>query len=193
MRILALTLGTLLLAAAAPAGAQATDFKPLMDLTQTVWPKADHIGVVADYDVSAPEIERMSKVCHASLITVVNIHSRTYIEKAWRVMSDKVKPDFVVLLANDQAVPSGFPGTTRMITMLAQNGIATIGTTREAIRQGALFALGEGTGMEVEVAPKIYGTVEVILPKRGKFILADSSPTKPAKLNVVNVEEQEPK
>ena len=53
---------------------------------------------------------------------------------------------------------------------LAYKGIPTIATTPKAIAQGAVFAIGEATGMNLLVTDKLIGTVGVILPQRANFV-----------------------
>ena len=76
----------------------------------------------------------------------------------------QVKPDYMVLLPKDPMVRDGSMQATRLIGLMAAQGCPTIATTSRSLAQGALFALGAGTGMELMISPHPIGTVKVVLP-----------------------------
>ncbi|HEY3270389.1 MAG TPA: hypothetical protein VGJ89_04170, partial [Geothrix sp.] len=52
------------------------------------------------------------------------------------------------------------------ITQLGKRGVPAIGTTAVALKQGAVFSIGDGTKGELLTTDRLIGTVDVILPSR---------------------------
>jgi len=151
--------------------AQATDFKPLMEVVHATWPEKGRIGVVADYSSSQDEILDLAREAGSgTTITVLDTRGRGQLERASQILTHRVKPDYVVLLRNDPVLPEGSFQATRFVALVASVGIPTIGTTAKGLDQGAVFAMGAGTGMELLVAHRMIGTVEVILPTKARFL-----------------------
>jgi hypothetical protein len=161
------------IATAALAGfsAQATDFSPLMEAVQSTWPQRTHIGVIADYNHSKDEILALARSAGAgSTITVLDVKTRSQADTCGTQMAVGVRPDYVVLLANDPLIREGEPAAARAIRQVALQGIPTVGTTARAVQQGAVFSMGVGTGLDVMVTDHMIGTVEVILPQKGHYL-----------------------
>ena len=174
MRTLAQLAGIAVVALAGTA-AQAAEFGPLMDVVHRTWPEKKHIGVVADYRRSEEAILALAREAGAgSTITVVDTRSAGQVEKAGHLLNNLVKPDYLVLLPEDSMVWDGSFSATRLLGQAARAGIPAIGTSAKAIRQGAVFAMGEGTGMELMVTDKVIGTVEVILPDKAHFLAREA-------------------
>lgn len=166
------------IAALALAGftASATDFGPLMEVTHSTWPAKTHLAVVADYGHSQDEITNLAMAAgEGSRITVLDTRDAAQIERACHLISDRVHPDYVVLLPADNLVWDGSFNATLVVGRLAHGGIPTIATTAKAIPQGAVFAMGEGTGMQLMVTDKVIGTVGVVLPQKGKYVGSSAS------------------
>lgn len=165
MNTLVTTAGFAILALAGSA-AQASDFKPMMDVAQTTWPTKTHIGVIADYRQSRDDILDLARSAGSRCrITVLDVKQPSGVPVAGNQMACSIKPDFLVLLPRDPRVWEGSPNATRAIRQLAFHGVPVIGTTPMAIRQGAVFACGPETRLEVLVTERMIGTVEVILPR----------------------------
>ena len=153
--------------AGAAVSAQATDFSPLMEVARSTWPGQGHIAVVANYKASQSEIEALAMAAGAGMrITVVDTITELGILPAVQQLRSHVKPAYLVLLPNDPLVRDGSFQASRVIGMLAEKGCPTIATTTKSLAQGAVFALGPGTGMELQVSPHPVGTVHVVLPGR---------------------------
>lgn len=167
--------GLAALALAGPA-AQATDFGPLMTVVHGAWPAKTHYAVVANYQDSQEEILALAREAgEGSTLTVLDLNSRTQIEKAGRLLTLKVKPDLLVLLPHDRFVWDGSVDSTLLVHAVARQGIPTIATTPVSIRQGAVLAMGEATGMDLLEANRLIGTIEVILPQKGRFLNTTAS------------------
>lgn len=146
--------------------AQATDFSSLMDVVHATWPEKTHIGVVADYQRSRLEIEDLARSAGAgSRITVLDVKRISVLDSAGNQFCRRAKPDFLVLLTQDPRVREGSPFATQVIRQMAYHGVPAVGTTPAAVRQGAVFASGPSTNLEVLVTEKMIGTIEVILPQ----------------------------
>ena len=151
--------------------AQATDFGPLMDVARATWPDKSSIAVVADYDRSSAEIQALARAAGSGrLITVLDTRGRRDLEKAGHLLAQRIKPDFLVLLPDDPQVPDGSFNASFLLGQAAFAGIPALATTPKGVAQGAVIALGAATGMELLVTEKMIGTVEVILPQRGRYL-----------------------
>jgi hypothetical protein len=163
----AVVIGSLGLASFA---ARAVDYGPLLDVVKQTWPTRTHIAVIAAYNHSCDEIQALAEAAgEGSLITVVDVAENFNFLSVPRFVASRVKPDYVVLLRNDSMLRGGALETTWVVGQLAQSGIPSIGTTPMAIRQGALFALGEETGNELLVTPEVKGSMHVTLPVRENY------------------------
>jgi hypothetical protein len=147
---------------------QATDFGPLMEVARTTWPKKARLCVVANYRHSQEDILALAwEAGSGSTLTVIDVTHPDQIGRAGHLITFWKKPDFIVLLPKDPLVRDGSPWATRLLSTAVITGIPTIGTTRKAVRQGAVFAIGPDTGLNVLVTEKLIGTVSVELPPKG--------------------------
>jgi hypothetical protein len=150
--------------------ARAVDYGPVLDVVKQTWPAKTHIAVIGAYHHDLDEIQALAEAAgEGSLITVVDVSEQFNFLSVPRLVANRVKPDYVVLLRNDPMLRMGALETTWVVGQLAQSGIPSIGTTPMAIRQGALFALGEETGNELLVTPEVKGTMHVTLPVRENY------------------------
>jgi len=159
-----LTLATMSLACAI---GHAGEFGPLMEVAQASWPARTHIAVVADYASSVDEINDLAAAAGpGATITVLDSHNPAKRFSSYGVLINRIKPDYVVLLRSDPTFRDGTPESTWLVSQAAKAGIPSIGTTRESVRQGAVFAVGADTGNQLLVNDEPKGSIHVILPKR---------------------------
>lgn len=145
---------------------QAEDFQPLMKATRTTWPEKQHIGVICDYNASQAQVMALAKAAgEGSLITVADTRRPEYAASAAHLIANH-KADYLVLLPGDRPFRDGSFGATLAISQLGLRGVPAIGTTAVALKQGAVFSVGDGTQGEVLVTDRLIGTVDVILPNR---------------------------
>lgn len=157
--------------ALAGTAAQATDFSPLMDVARATWPERHRMAVVADYARSRDEIQALAWAAGAgNTLYVLDTRTHSQVANAETILLNRVKPDCLVLLPKDPLVFDGSFQASVLLGHLAVRGIPTIATTPRSLSQGAVFALGPATWMELLVTDKTIGTVEVILPQRGRFL-----------------------
>lgn len=150
-------------------GLHAEDFQPLMKVTQATWPERSHIGVICDYRSSEAEVKALASAAGVgTLITVADTRLANHAEKAAALLAWR-KAEFVVLMPHDRLFRDGSFGATLAVNGLGRRGVPALGTTPVALKQGAVFSIGEGTGGELLVTDRLIGTVDVILPPRVFF------------------------
>jgi hypothetical protein len=159
MRTLVLSLLTL-----AGTSLMAEDFRALAKVTQSTWTAAPSLAVACNYANSRETVERLAdafdRKCH---IAVVDIRHPDQVGRAQNALI-RFRPDLMVLLPGDTSVADGSYLATVLVNGLARAGISSAGTTRMALKQGARFAVGEGTGGELLISQK---WIELIGPVEG--------------------------
>lgn len=144
----------------------AEDFQPLMRTTQTAWPEKRHIGVICNYKENEEDVLALARAAGGGLlITVVDARNPGHASLAATLLANH-KTDFVVLMPKDRYFYDGSFGATVAINRLASKGVPSIGTMPVALKQGAVFSMGDGTDGQVLVTDRVIGTVDVILPNR---------------------------
>jgi hypothetical protein len=150
------------------ASLSAEDFHPLMKTTGATWPQKQHIGVICNYQASQDAVKVLAMAAGTgSFITVVDTRVPEQAAAAASLMASR-KADYVVLLPHDRLFRDGSFGATVALSQLARRGVPAIGTTAVALRQGAVFSIGEGTAGQLLVTNRLIGTVDVILPNQSK-------------------------
>ena len=158
----------LTLASLAVTALAAADYGPVMEVARTNWPGRTHLAVVARYSRSAEEIQALAEAAGPDrVITVVDCPGALQLESARAFLVRHVRPDILVLLEDDPLVRAGSFEATRLVDTASMAGVPTIATRPIAVRQGAVFAVGPETGMELIEAQHLIGTVNVVLPPRG--------------------------
>ena len=147
----------------------AEDFQPLMKATQATWPEKQHIGVICNYGASESEEWALAKAAgEGALITVVDARVPDQSNVAAVLMANQ-KADYVVLMPHDPLFRDGSFGATVAVNRLASRGVPSIGTKPVALKQGAVFSVGDGTDGQILVTDKLIGTVDVILPSPARM------------------------
>lgn len=155
--------------------AQASEFTPLLTVTQATWPGRNHIGVVCNYAESRDQIESLRQAAGSgSTITVVDARRESQLSGARAALVDR-KADYLVLLPKGGIFREGNFWSTKLVRNLAMYGVPSIGTTSKALQQGAVFAVGEGTGWTLQVSDRPVGTISVELPQRGQVFKGGGS------------------
>jgi len=145
-------------------GLRAGDFGPLMQVARDTWPEKSTIGVICDYSKSSQEVQELAQAAGPGyLIQVVDIQRREQFMQGVQLLQSQ-KPDYVVLLTRDPLMPDYSIEATQAVRVLAQAGIPTISTSSVALKQGAVFALGERTHGQLQVCKAPIGSIQVTLP-----------------------------
>jgi hypothetical protein len=159
----------------APLGAGTPDFNPLLSIARETWPEKHHLAVVCNYAASKGAIEALAAAAApGSRITVVDARSASRVDAALGILGQR-KADFLVMVASDPVFFDGSFGATLLVNGMARQGVPSVGTRAVALRQGAVFAIGEGTGNQLLVTDRLRGTVSVIIPDAKVAALAPAS------------------
>jgi len=146
----------------------AEDYQPLIKVTQATWPEKQHVGVICNYEMNRDQIRALAKAAGAgSQITVVDVRLPDQASAAATLLVNQ-KADYLVLMPQDRFFRDGSLGATAAVNQLAKRGVPAIGTSPVALRQGAVFAIGESTEGQLLVTDRLIGTVHVILPDQAK-------------------------
>jgi hypothetical protein len=146
----------------------AEDYRPLMKVTQITWPEKQHIGVICNYEMNQGQVRALAKAAGTGArITVVDVRLLDQANAAANLLANH-KADYLVLMPQDQFFRDGSFGATVAVNRLARQGVPAIGTSPVALRQGAVFAVGDRTAGQLLVTDRLIGTVDVILPDKTK-------------------------
>ena len=146
----------------------AEDFQPLMKVTQATWPTRQHIGVICNYRTNEQQVWALAKAAGAgALITVVDARLAEEAGVAANLLADR-KADYLVLMPQDANFRDGAFGATIVVSQLARRGVPAIGTSARALKQGAVFSLGDRTEGQLLVTDRLIGTIDVLLPDQAK-------------------------
>ena len=155
-------------AAVAALTLSAEDFRPLMKTTHTTWPDKQHIGVICDYRASEEQVKALAAAAGEGYrITVADTHNGEKANFAATLLADR-HADYLVLMPGDPVFREGSFNASVAVYRLAAKGVPSIGTTPVALKQGAVFSVGEGTSGHILVNDQLIGTVHVILPDEVK-------------------------
>jgi hypothetical protein len=154
-------------------GLAASEFTPLASVAKATWPTMNHVGVVCDAAAGRAEIQALREAL-GSDATLLVMDTRNSAELSRAVSGLRARNvDYVVLMPGDRIFRDGAFYSTALIGQLSIHGIPSVGTTEKAIQQGAVFAVGAGTGGELLVSNKLMGHISVILPDKGQFVGAE--------------------
>ncbi|HJV48989.1 MAG TPA: hypothetical protein VJ549_06920 [Geothrix sp.] len=146
----------------------AEDFQPLMKTTQSTWPEKQHIGVICNFQANEDQIWDLARAAGKDAhITVIDARATDQSNVAAIMLADH-RVDYVVLMPKDRYFSDGSFGAKLAVNRLAGLGVPAIGTTPYAVKQGAVFSMGDGTEGQLLVTDKLIGTVDVILPHPDK-------------------------
>jgi len=144
----------------------AEDFQSLMNATRTTWPEKRHIGVICDFQKNEDAVWELARAAGVdSVITVVNARSDINPLGTATVLANQ-KVDYFVMMPQDLLYHDGIYASTVVIRRLATMGIPTVATTPIALKQGAVFSVGDGTEGQILVNDRLIGTIGVQLPDR---------------------------
>jgi ABC-type uncharacterized transport system substrate-binding protein len=99
-------------------------------------------------------------------IMLVDVKGPQDMGKALGTLSGQ-KPDLVVLIAGDRVAGDGSPAATFLIQRMAGAKVPVTATTEAGAKQGAVVAVGPGTGGKLLVNPKAAAAVGVAVPEGG--------------------------
>jgi hypothetical protein len=145
----------------------AEDFQSLLSTTRTIWPEKRHIGVICNYQKNHDAVWELAKAAGVDcVITVVDARNDINPNGVATVLGNQ-KVDYFVMMPQDLFYHDGVYTSSVVINSLARMGIPTVATTPIALKQGAVFSLGDGTEGQILVNDRLIGTIDVHLPDHG--------------------------
>jgi len=154
----------ILLSAALPAFSG--DYDALVSTLRKTWPDKTHIAVVCDQGNSKGAVTALAGAAGGMKVVLIDVKGPQDMGKALGTLSGQ-KPDVVVLVAGDRVAGDGSPAATFLIQRMAGAKVPVIATTEAGAKQGAVFAVGNGTGGRLLVNPKAAAAVGVQAPDGG--------------------------
>ena len=148
----------ILLSAALPAFSG--DYDALISALKKTWPDKTHIAVVCDQGNSKGAVSALAGAAGGMKVVLVDVKGPQDMGKALGTLSGQ-KPDVVILIAGDRVAGDGSPAATFLIQRMAGAKVPVIATTEAGAKQGAVFAVGPGTGGRLLVNPKAVAAVGV--------------------------------
>ncbi len=145
----------------------AGDFDQMVQVLKRAWPEKTVIAVVADAASSKGKIEALASATGGGMrIAVVDVKGPQDVGKAVGALAAQ-KPHVLVLIPGDRIAGDGQAGATFLIQRLAAQHVPAIATTEAGAKQGAVFAVGPGTGGKLFVNPKSATVAGVSVPDGG--------------------------
>jgi len=141
----------------------AGDYDALARTLRQAWPQCATVALVCDTSNSKGAIDAITGAMAGLKVIVVDVKGQQDIGKAVATLTGR-RPDAVVLVAGDKVAGDGSGAATFLIQRLGGAKIPTVGTTEQAVKQGAVFAVGPGTGGKVLGNAKAAGAAGVSLP-----------------------------
>ncbi|HEY3400730.1 MAG TPA: hypothetical protein VGK03_08875 [Geothrix sp.] len=137
----------------------AEDYRAMAQVIQATWGTSPSLAVACNYDSNRESVQRLANAfggaCH---VTVVDIRNPDHAGRAQGILI-RLRPDLMVLMAIDPCVRDGSFTATKLVHGLRTAGIPSAGTSSAALKQGALFAIGEGTAGALLVNEGQVGTI----------------------------------
>ena len=159
MKLVTLLSAAALLAAPLAAG----DYDALGKTIKHTWPKCGTIAVVCDASASHGAVESLASALPGVKLMVVDVKGPQEVGKAVAALGSR-KPDAVVLVAGDHVAGDGTAVASFIIQRMAVLKIPTVATTEAAVKQGAVLAIGSGTGGKLMANVKVANVAGVSVP-----------------------------
>ena len=160
-----LTAALMLVAPAAFAG----EYDALIAAIKKTWPDKSTVAVVCDQGGSKGHIQTLAGAAGGMKIVLVDVKGPQDMGKALGTLTGS-KPDVVVLVAGDRVAGDGSPAATFLIQRMAGLKVPVVATTEAGVKQGAVVAVGPGTGGKLLVNPKAAALSGVSVPEGGTAI-----------------------
>lgn len=142
------------------------DYDALVAAIRKAWPDKTHIAIVCDQANSKGAVTALAGAAGGMKIMLVDVKGPQDMGKALGSLSSQ-KPDVVVLIAGDRVAGDGSPAATFLIQRMAGAKVPVTATTEAGVKQGAVVAVGPGTGGKMLVNPKAAAAVGVAVPEGG--------------------------
>ncbi|WP_157492359.1 ABC transporter substrate binding protein [Geothrix fermentans] len=141
----------------------AGDYDALIGVMGKAWPSVKTIAVVCDATSNKRAVAALTASAEGFRVLVVDVKGPQDMGKAVAALSGR-KPDAVVLLAGDHVAGDGTAAASFIIQRMAVQKIPTVATTEAGVKQGAVLAIGPGTGGKLMANVKVASVVGVPVP-----------------------------
>jgi ABC-type uncharacterized transport system substrate-binding protein len=158
-----------LILTAASVSAIAGDYDALMAAIKKTWPDKHNVAVVCDQGGSKNNVQILASAANGMKILLIDVKGPQDMGKALGTLSGQ-KPDLVVLIAGDKVAGDGSPAATFLIQRMAGAKVPVAATTEAGVKQGAVVAVGPGTGGKLLVNAKAAALSGVSVPEGGTAI-----------------------
>lgn len=141
----------------------AGDYDALVGTMEKAWPQVKTLAVVCDAGASRKAVTALTGAATGFRVLVVDVKGPQDVGRAVAALSGR-KPDAVVLLAGDHVAGDGSSVASFIIQRMAIQKIPTVATTEAAVKQGAVLAIGPGTGGRLYANVRVANVVGVPVP-----------------------------
>lgn len=160
-------IGLLLLAGCLSLPLAAGEFDQLVGALRKTWPERTSWAAVCDSAAAKGKLEALTAAAGPSArITVIDVKSPQDMGKALSALLAQ-QTQVLLLIPGDRIAGDGQTGATFLIQRMATQKIPTVATTEAGAKQGAVFAMGPGTGGKILVNAKIAQLVGAATPEGG--------------------------
>lgn len=143
----------------------ANDYEALLGAMKKSWPQASTIAVVCDSSTSKASVNALAAAAGSAIkVVVVDVKGPQDMGKALGALMAQ-KPGAIVLLAGDRVAGDGSAAATFIIQRMAGQKVPVAATTEAGVKQGAVLAVGPGTGGRLLANPKAAALSGVAVPE----------------------------
>jgi len=142
---------------------RAGDYDALGKTLKHAWPRCNTVAVVCDAASSHGAVEALAASLPGLKLMVVDVKGPQELGKAIATLGQH-RPDAVVLVAGDHVVGDGSSAASFLIQRMAALKVPTAATTEQALKQGAVLAVGPGTGGKVMANAHAAGATGAAIP-----------------------------
>ena len=161
---------TLLSAAAlCSAPLMAGDYDAIGKAVRQAWPQVSTVAVVCDSASNRGSLDAIAGALPGMKLIVIDVKGQQDMGKALGTLGAR-RPDAVVLVAGDKVAGDGTSAASFLIQRMAAAKVPTVATTEAGVRQGAVLAMGPGTGGKLLANAKVAGVAGVSLPANASTI-----------------------
>lgn len=159
--------GLLFLAISLSLSLSAGEFDQLVGALRKTWPERTSWAAVCDAAAAKAKLEALTQAAGpGARITVIDVKNPQDMGKALSSLQSQ-QTQVLLLIPGDRIAGDGQTGATFLIQRMATQKVPTVATTEAGAKQGAVFAVGPGTGGKVLVNTKIAQLVGASTPEGG--------------------------
>jgi ABC-type uncharacterized transport system substrate-binding protein len=154
---------------------RAGDFDAVIKSARQAWPERRTVVVVCHKDASSMALMDLGSATE-NLVSmfVLHVDSQKDLDKTLSTVTRKPKDEiFLLLISDDPVTGEATQAGKILVGRMTSRGIPVVGTTAAALKLGAVFAQGPGTGDKLVPNHEVAKKLGVALP-------VDPAPEAPA-------------